>query len=95
MYPNSKLKDISERAKTRRELKPVKEDISKRTLGLKREIARFTTAVGVKILRSNGEELVKLNSALALLNQAQMIAEVSENEAKKLFAIARNIKSAN
>lgn len=95
MLPENTVKTIREKVQSRRKDKPISEELSSKQKNLKKEIARFATALGVKVLGSKGDQLVKLNTAITLLNQAQMIVEVSENEAKKLFAIARSLKSVN
>lgn len=84
-------KDILKRQE-KRGTKPLDEN---KTENLKREIARFTTTIGVRVLRASGDELIKLNSAIGILNHAQMMVDSSPNEAKKLFAVARSLKSVN
>jgi hypothetical protein len=91
MIPKRHLNEVKKRSEGRKK-KPI---IENKTENLKREIARFTTALGVRILRAKGDELLKLNSAIGILNHAQMIVDSSPNEAKKLFAVARSLKSVN
>lgn len=60
---------------------------------LKIQISRYAVLFAMKARKANSSELINLNTALLLLNQAQGVAGASENEAKKLLSLARNIAS--
>lgn len=58
---------------------------------VKISLARYSVLLAMRARKASGDQLVKINIALTLLVQAQAVAELSENEAKKLLALARNI----
>lgn len=62
---------------------------------LRKAIARRATLVGHRIGTGNlsGDNLIRANIIVSLLTQAQAVAGSSENEARKLLAMARNIKT--
>lgn len=59
---------------------------------IKKDIARLSFLIGNRILIGDKSELVVLNSALLLLNQANSIADIDVKDARKLLSLARRIK---
>ncbi len=58
---------------------------------LRISIARYAVLFGNRARKASEAEMRNLTFAMMLLNQAQDVAASSENEAKKLLTIARNI----
>ena len=58
---------------------------------LQKAIGRQATKIATKMRRAKPEELPKLNSAMLLLNQAQMLVGVDDTRANRLMSIAKNM----
>lgn len=68
------------------------EDEDKSDSPLIKEITRITFTIGAKIeSEDDTNRILRLQSALSVLSQAQTLVGVNEREARKLYNIARRL----
>ena len=67
------------------------EDGNKEELPVKKAIARLAYLFSIRIMSAKQEKMPKLNSALMLLTQAQVISDDDKQMAKKLYNQARKL----